>query len=97
MDKSGKNSKDSYKPVTKVKEGHKELLKQIGNELEKIREGKNISVRILCDKVGISRTTYYRIKEGIIYFNIQKLLDLMDELDANVTIKFKDNNTTEQA
>lgn len=96
MDKSEKNSKDSYKPVTEVKENHKELLKQIGNALEKIREEKNISVRILCDKVGISRTTYYRIKEGIIYFNIQKLLDLLDELDANITFEFKENNTTEQ-
>lgn len=97
MNKSGKDSKNSYKPVTKVEKGHKELLKQIGDELDKIREEKNISVRILCEKANISRTTYYRIKDGLIYFNIKKLLDLLDKLDANVTIKFKDNNTTEQA
>jgi hypothetical protein len=33
----------------------------------------------------------------MIYFNIQKMLDLLDELDTSVIINFKDNNTTEQA
>ncbi|WP_320112053.1 helix-turn-helix transcriptional regulator [Draconibacterium orientale] len=97
MKKSTKDSKGSYEPVTKVKDTHHELLKRIGIELEERRKEKNISVTTLCDKVGISRTTYYRITKGMIYFNIQKMLDLLDELGANVTINFRDNNTTEQA
>jgi len=88
MKNSEKGSKDSYKPVIKVKEGHLELLKSIGAELEKIREEKNISVKVLCKRVGMSRTTYYRITMGLIYFNIQKLLILLDELDTNATINF---------
>jgi transcriptional regulator with XRE-family HTH domain len=97
MDKLVKDSKGSYEPVIKVKDTHHKLLKRIGIELEERRKEKNISVTTLCDKVGISRTTYYRIKEGMIYFNIQKMLDLLDELDTSVIINFKDNNTTEQA
>jgi predicted transcriptional regulator len=94
MNKSVKDSKDSYEPVIKVKEGHQELLKSIGAKLEKIREEKNMSVSMLCDKVGMSRTTYYRITKGMIYFNIQKLLNLLDELETFATINFKKKTKT---
>lgn len=89
MIKSDKETKGSYEPITKVKEGHQELLQKIGSELEKIRGERNLSVNQLCAKIGMSRTTYYRISKGLIYFNIQKFLDLLDELDTELKIDFK--------
>ena len=93
---SVKMSKASYEPVTKIDEGHRELLKSIGTKLEEIRVEKKISVTTLCKNVGMSRTTYYRMVEGMIYFNIQKFLNLLDELETKSTINFKEKtNTTE--
>ena len=84
-------SKNSYKSNVEVEEGHQIFLKDIGEKIEKIRKEKDIPVTKLCDEVKMSRTTYYRMINGLIYFNTQKLLKILDVLNMNATIKFKKN------
>lgn len=82
-------SRDSYKPVITVEKGHEELLKSIGERLEKIRIQNGISVTLLCKEVRMSRTTYYRMINGLIYFNTQKFLKILDILEITASINFK--------
>jgi DNA-binding XRE family transcriptional regulator len=89
-DKRVSETKDSYKPTKKeneVAQGHKLLLRTIGVKIEEIRKEKEISVSELCTKVKVSRTTYYRIINGMVYFNTEKFLKILDILDADVSIK----------
>jgi len=81
--------KDGYSSKTEVKPEHKELLASLGSRIEEIRKEKNISVKHLCEEVGISRTTYYRITKGVVYFNTENIFKLCDELGIEITIDIK--------
>ncbi len=80
----------SYTPVTVVEDGHVELMKSIGKRLEEIRKARNISVINLCDDVKMSRTTYYRMSEGVIYFNTHKFFRILEKLEISASDFFKD-------
>ena len=80
----------SYKPITKVEDGHEDLLKSIGDRLEQIRDEKHISVTVLCDEVKMSRTTYYRMINGKVYFNTYRFLKILDVLEISAIDFFKD-------
>jgi transcriptional regulator with XRE-family HTH domain len=82
-------SRDSYKPVKQVQKDHEILLKGIGDRIEEIRIQKGMSVTTLCNKVSMSRTTYYRIRDGLIYFNTEKFFKICDELGAEITFDIR--------
>jgi transcriptional regulator with XRE-family HTH domain len=83
-------SNDSYKPVKQVQKDHEALLKSIGESIEDIRKQKGISVTELCNRVGMSRTTYYRMRDGIIYFNTEKLFLTLDVLETDISVSFRE-------
>jgi transcriptional regulator with XRE-family HTH domain len=83
-------SKSSYEPVNAVESGHEDLLRSIGERLEQIRVEKQISVTVLCAEVKMSRTTYYRMINGKVYFNTYKFLKILDVLEIPAIDFFKD-------
>ena len=83
-------SKSSYESGKAVEDGHEDLLKSIGTRLEKIRVEKQISITLLCDEVDMSRTTYYRMINGKVYFNTYKFLKMLDVLEKSPIDFFKD-------
>jgi len=83
-------SNRSYEPVNAVESGHEDLLKSIGARLEQIRVEKQISVTVLCDEVKMSRTTYYRMINGKVYFNTYRFLKILDVLEISAIDFFKD-------
>lgn len=89
QDKRVRREKKSYKPAkeNEIQKSHQKVLKSVGKRIEAIREEKNISVSEMCKKVGISRTTYYRIINGMVYFNTEKLFKIADYLNADVSIE----------
>jgi len=92
-DKRISKDKNSYKPAegNKVSGGHAVLLKSVGVRIEEIRKQKGISVTDLCKKVDkMSRTTYYRMINGMIYFNTEKFFKILDFLGVDVSITFND-------
>ena len=91
-DKRISKDKNSYKPAegNKVSKGHAVLLKSVGVRIEEIRIQKDISVSDLCTKVKMSRTTYYRMINGMIYFNTEKFFRVLDILGVDVSITFND-------
>jgi ribosome-binding protein aMBF1 (putative translation factor) len=92
-DKRVSKDKTSYKPATgnKVSKGHAVLLKSVGARIEEIRKQKDISVSDLCTKVKMSRTTYYRMINGMIYFNTEKFFKVLDILETDVSFNFESN------
>ena len=78
-------STDGYSSKTKVKAEHSELLINLGSRIEEIRKEKDIGVKQLCDEVGISRTTYYRITKGVVYFNTENIFKICDQLGVEIT------------
>ena len=65
-------------------------MKSVGARIEEIRKQKDISVSDLCTKVKMSRTTYYRMINGMIYFNTEKFFRVLDILGVDVSITFND-------
>jgi len=93
-DKRISKEKSSYRPANanKISKSHEEILKSIGDKIEGIRKQKDISVTDLCSTVNMSRTTYYRMINGMIYFNTEKFFKVLDVLDIDVSITFSDKN-----
>jgi transcriptional regulator with XRE-family HTH domain len=83
-------SNKSYDSGKAVEAGHEDLLKRIGAKLEQIRGEKQIPITVLCDDVKMSRTTYYRMINGRVYFNTYMLLKILDVLEIPATDFFKD-------
>jgi ribosome-binding protein aMBF1 (putative translation factor) len=94
-DKRKSETKDSYKPAkgNEVSKGHEIVLKTVGDRIEEIRKQKNISVTDLCSKVKMSRTTYYRMINGMVYYNTEKLFKILDFLNTDFYITI--NNKTD--
>ncbi len=83
-------SNKSYDSGKAVESGHEDLLKSIGAKLEQIRVEKQIPITVLSDDVKMSRTTYYRMINGRVYFNTYMLLTILDVLEIPAINFFKD-------
>jgi len=53
---------------------HQELMTKIGLKLQEIRKVNKITVSSLAKEVGISRNAYSQMERGLVYFNFEKLL-----------------------
>lgn len=63
-------------------------LVQIGNNLRKMRENRNLTQLQVVDALGVSYCHYARIEEGVRGMSLKMLFQLMDffDTDANTIL-----------
>ena len=67
-----------YQPPKSISVDHQEFLNKVGCKLKEVREGRGVSIYKLCKNSGVSRTGYYQIEAGIVYFNMSSLLNILE-------------------
>jgi len=82
--------KPKYMPPKAVKQEHKEFLKKVGLTLQELRKMKNVSASALAKDVGISRNGYSQMERGLVYFHLQKFLQVLDYHKITAIDFFKD-------
>jgi DNA-binding XRE family transcriptional regulator len=76
-----------YQQPIKVKPEHEDFLKQVGGDIEKLRQKHHINITDLCKQIGISRFTYYSVIDGKVYWNLQTILSILNHFKID-EIKF---------
>ena len=67
-----------YQKPKEIKPEHQEFMTKIGEKLQKLREGKNMSSTELAKKAGVSRNGYHQLETGQVYFTISTLIQVLD-------------------
>ena len=70
--------KTKWKRPKEVEPQHKDVLVEIGQKLEKLRNNKKLTALGLHDELGISRNAYRQMEKGEIYFSTYNFLKILD-------------------
>jgi predicted transcriptional regulator len=69
---------------------HQEFINKVGEKLKSIRTEKNLSVSEAAKQYGMSRSLYYQLENGTVYFTISTLLRVLDKLGISAQDFFRD-------
>ena len=69
---------------------HQVFITKVGEKLKAIRTEKNLSVSEAAKQYGMSRSLYYQLENGTVYFTISTLLRVLDKLDVSAMNFFRD-------
>jgi len=79
-----------YQPPKSVLPGHKAFLKKVGDKVQSLRTGKDISISSLAKELKISRNSYSLMEKGEIYFSTSNLFKILDYYKLQPEDFFKD-------
>jgi DNA-binding XRE family transcriptional regulator len=69
---------------------HQVFIKKVGEKLKTIRTEKNLTVSEAAEHYGVSRSLYYQLENGTVYFTISTLLRVLDKLEISSIDFFRD-------
>lgn len=69
---------------------HKVFITKVGEKLKSIRTEKNLSVSEAAKQYGLSRSLYYQLENGTVYFTISTLLRVLEKLEISPIDFFRD-------
>jgi len=79
----------SWKKPKDVETQHQDMLVDIGQKLEKLRNNKSLSASGFAKELGISRNAYRQMERGEIYFSTYNFLKVLDYHSVDLTTFFK--------
>lgn len=69
---------------------HQVFILKVGEKLKTIRTEKNLSLSEAANQYGMSRSLYYQLENGTVYFTISTLLRVLDKLEISPIDFFRD-------
>lgn len=86
---SNQGNKKWQKPK-EIAPQHQEFITKVGEKLKAIRTKKKQSVLEVAKQYGMSRSLYYQLENGTVYFTISTLLRVLDSLGISAQDFFRD-------
>lgn len=75
-----------------MKQKEKHTMSVIARNIKQIRELKDFTQEYMSRELGLSQPAYAKIEQGLIILKIDRLLQIADILDVNISILLNSSN-----